>query len=81
MVPTPASETSFTEILAFSLGDYPFEKPLQEGDKLVFCDMAHYSMVKNNTFNGMNLPSIYLYRQDTLIEIKHFDYETFKARL
>ena len=40
------------------IGDYSFDEPLKPGDKLVFCDMAHYSMVKNNTFNGVNLPSI-----------------------
>ena len=35
--------------------DYSFREPLKPGDKLVFCDMAHYTMVKNNTFNGVNL--------------------------
>ncbi len=40
------------------IGDYSFDVPLKEGDKLIFCDMAHYTMVKDNTFNGMNLPSI-----------------------
>ena len=45
------------------IGDYSFDAPLKEGDKLIFCDMAHYTMVKNNTFNGMNLPSIYILRK------------------
>lgn len=64
------------------IGDYAFDQPLQVGDKLVFCDMAHYSMVKNNTFNGINLPSILLYSEERGIEtIKTFGYEDFKSRL
>ncbi|PHV72241.1 carboxynorspermidine decarboxylase [Sporanaerobium hydrogeniformans] len=64
------------------IGDYSFKKPLQPGDKLVFCDMAHYTMVKNNTFNGVNLPSILLYSEETGFRlIKEFAYEDFKSRL
>lgn len=64
------------------IGDYSFEKPLKEGDKLIFCDMAIYSMVKNNTFNGINLPSIYLNTiKDGIKLIKEFGYEDFKNRL
>ena len=64
------------------IGDYSFDAPLKEGDKLVFCDMAHYTMVKNNTFNGMNLPSIALYSQENGLQIiKQFGYEDFKSRL
>lgn len=64
------------------IGDYSFDEPLKEGDKLVFCDMAHYSMVKNNTFNGINLPSILRYSKDEKIEIiKKFEYRDFKERL
>lgn len=64
------------------IGDYSFPDPLQIGDKLVFCDMAIYSMVKNNTFNGINLPSIYLREEDgSLRMIKEFGYEDFKERL
>ncbi len=64
------------------IGDYSFDKPLEIGDKLIFCDMAHYSMVKNNTFNGMKLPSIAIYREDSGIEIiKDFGYTDFKERL
>lgn len=64
------------------IGDYSFPKPLKEGDRLIFCDMAIYSMVKNNTFNGINLPSIYFNTQDTGIKlIKKFGYEDFKGRL
>lgn len=64
------------------IGDYSFDKPLKEGDKLIFCDMAHYTMVKNNTFNGMNLPAIALYSEEKGLEmIKQFGYEDFKSRL
>ncbi len=38
------------------ISDYSFPEPLKPGDRLVFCDMAHYTMVKNNTFNGLRLP-------------------------
>ena len=64
------------------IGDYSFDKPLTEGDKLVFEDMALYTMVKTNTFNGMPLPSI-LWRdkdgQGWLV--KQFGYEDFQSRL
>lgn len=64
------------------IGDYSFEHPLKEGDLLIFCDMAHYTMVKNNTFNGINLPAIVLYREGSGFEIvKQFGYEDFKSRL
>ena len=64
------------------IGDYSFDAPLKEGDKLIFCDMAHYTMVKHNTFNGMNLPSIALYSQENGLQIiKQFGYEDFKSRL
>ena len=64
------------------IGDYSFDEPLAIGDKLVFCDMAHYTMVKNNTFNGMNLPAICTYHADGTMEVvKEFGYENFKARL
>lgn len=64
------------------IGDYSFKEPLKCGDKLVFCDMAIYSMVKNNTFNGINLPSIVKYSEENGIEIvKKFGYEDFKGRL
>lgn len=64
------------------IGDYSFPRPLQKGDRLVFCDMAHYTMVKNNTFNGLNLPSIAsVSKKDGLRIHKRFDYEDFKSRL
>ncbi len=64
------------------IGDYSFDMPLQEGDRLVFEDMAIYSMVKNNTFNGMPLPSIALKRKSGECEIiREFGYGDFKGRL
>lgn len=64
------------------IGDYSFDHPLQPGDKLVFCDMAIYSMVKNNTFNGVPLPDILLYHEDGTMElVKRFGYRDFEERL
>lgn len=64
------------------IGDYSFDKPLQEGDRLVFEDMAIYSMVKNNTFNGMPLPAIALRRKDgECVLIREFGYPDFRGRL
>ena len=64
------------------IGDYSFEHEIKVGDRLVFEDMAIYSMVKNNTFNGMSLPDIALMHEDGNCEIiKHFGYEDFKMRL
>lgn len=64
------------------IGDYSFKEPLKPGDRLVFCDMAHYTMVKNNTFNGVNLPSIVLNSEKEGIKvIRRFGYEDFKNRL
>lgn len=64
------------------IGDYSFKEKLNPGKKLVFCDMAHYTMVKNNTFNGMNLPSIAVYKEKEGIQIiKEFGYQDFKSRL
>ena len=65
-----------------SIGEYSFEKPLSIGDRIVFGDMAIYSMVKNNTFNGMPLPSIMLLKKDgTLETLRKFGYSDFKERL
>lgn len=64
------------------IGDYSFKEPLKAGDRVVFSDMAHYTMVKNNTFNGINLPSIALYNSTEGIKIiKEFGYDDFKSRL
>ena len=64
------------------IGDYSFDEPLCEGKRLVFEDMAIYSMCKNNTFNGIPLPSIYLLKESGEAELlKKFGYDDFKSRL
>jgi len=64
------------------IGDYSFEVPLQRGSRLEFQDMAIYTMVKNNTFNGMKLPDIVLEKSDgTCVAVRAFGYEDFKSRL
>lgn len=64
------------------IGDYSFDNKIHIGDRLVFEDMAIYSMVKNNTFNGMPLPDIVLmHSEDDCELIKRFSYEDFKERL
>jgi len=65
------------------IGDYAFDTPLRPGDRLVFTDMAHYTMVKNTMFNGINLPDIVLYepQTDTYRVQRRFTYEDFKGRL
>lgn len=64
------------------IGDYSFREPLRPGDRLVFCDMAHYTMVKNNMFNGVNLPAIALYSEaEGLHVIRQFGYDDYKSRL
>jgi carboxynorspermidine decarboxylase len=64
------------------IGDYSFDEPLQIGSKVLFCDMAIYSMVKNNTFNGINLPSIVMCKSNGEMKvIREFFYEDFKNRL
>ncbi len=63
------------------IGDYSFDHQLQAGEKLVFCDMAIYSMVKNNTFNGVPLPDIALYQDGKIQLVKRFGYIDFEGRL
>ncbi len=64
------------------IGDYSFERPLSVGDRLVFLDMAHYTMVKNNTFNGIRLPSIGILDQDGRFRlVKRFGYADYRNRL
>ena len=64
------------------IGDYSFDAPLKIGDRLAFTDMAHYTMVKNNTFNGMPLPAIARHGVDGQNRIvRTFGYEDFKQRL
>lgn len=64
------------------IGDYSFDQPLKPGDRLIFGDMAIYTMVKNTTFNGMPLPTIAIKKKDGDCEIiRQFGYEDFKMRL
>ncbi len=65
------------------IGDYSFAQPLQVGQRLMFDDMAHYTMVKTTTFNGMNLPAIAIWdsRTNELDVIREFSYSDFKQRL
>ena len=64
------------------IGDYAFDAPLAEGDRLIFGDMAIYSTCKNNTFNGMPLPPIWALEEDgTCTEIVRFGYCDFKGRV
>ncbi len=63
------------------IGGYSFSHPLKAGDRLVFCDMAIYSMCKNNTFNGMPLPVIYYSKNGKTEEVKRFSYEDFIRRI
>ncbi len=64
------------------IGDYSFDREIKTGDRLCFCDMAIYSMVKNNTFNGMPLPDIAVMDENNDCKvIRRFEYEDFKCRL
>ncbi|MCK0100414.1 carboxynorspermidine decarboxylase [Qipengyuania sp. S6317L1] len=65
------------------IGDYRLPVPAEPGARFAFLDQAHYSMVKTNTFNGVQLPSIYLWDSDTdaLECVKRFEYEDFRDRL
>ena len=64
------------------IGDYSFDNELKRGDMLIFGDMAIYTTVKNNTFNGMPLPDIYKLGSDGSVEkITDFGYSDFKHRL
>jgi carboxynorspermidine decarboxylase len=65
------------------VGDWSFEEPLQQGDRLCFEDMAHYTMVKTTFFNGIQHPAICTWEPDTdeLKVIRRFGYDDFKGRL
>ncbi len=65
------------------IGDYSFNQPLTVGDRLIFDDMAHYTMVKTSTFNGIGLPAIALWnsKTDALNIVREFGYSDFKNRL
>lgn len=74
--------SSYTCLAGDVIGDYSFDQEVKIGDRLTFEDMAIYSMVKNNTFNGMPLPAIAVQHPDGDCEIiKQFGYEDFKCRL
>jgi len=64
------------------MGDYAFDEPLKIGDQIVFEDQIHYTFVKNTTFNGVQLPSLAILRQNGVMDIvKTFGYEAYKNRL
>lgn len=65
------------------IGDYSFDQPLKIGQRLIFDDMAHYTMVKTTTFNGINLPAIAIWNSttDQLSIVREFGYDDFKQRL
>ena len=63
------------------LGDYSFDKPLQVGDKIIFEDMIHYTMVKTTFFNGVKHPSIGIWDNDQFTLLREFSYEQFKNKL
>jgi carboxynorspermidine decarboxylase len=65
------------------IGDWSFEKPLKAGDRLAFLDMAHYTMVKTTTFNGIRHPHICTFEPETgeLRVVRSFTYEDFRSRL
>lgn len=65
------------------IGDWSFNRPLQVGDRLAFEDMAHYTMVKTTTFNGIQHPAICTFEPESgeLKVVRHFVYEDFKSRL
>jgi len=86
---TPVGEKPHTYRLAGNtclagdiMGDYSFDAPLQIGDKIIFEDQMHYTMVKGTTFNGIPLPSIAILKRDGSVEIvREFGYEDFRDRL
>ncbi len=65
------------------IGEYSFDEPLKEGSRVVFLDMAQYTMVKTTTFNGVKLPSIAIYSSKTkkVDLVKSFGYEDYKERV
>ena len=65
------------------IGDYSFPQPLTIGQRLIFCDMAHYTMVKNTTFNGVRLPAIAVYDPAAGVTevVRQFGYADYRNRL
>lgn len=65
-----------------TIGDYSFDEELKIGQKIIFEDMIHYTIVKNTTFNGINLPSLVLEKNNgEFVVVKNFGYEDYKQRL
>jgi carboxynorspermidine decarboxylase len=65
-----------------AMGDYSFTRPLEVGDRIVFEDMIHYTMVKTTTFNGVGLPSIGIWTEGGAFRlVRSFGYEDFRSRL
>jgi len=83
-----AGEKSYTYRLAGNtclagdvMGDYAFDEPLQIGDKIVFEDQIHYTIVKNSTFNGIKLPDLALLQKDGRLKtVRRFGYEEYARR-
>lgn len=73
--------SSYTCLAGDIIGDYEFDHEINVGDRLIFMDMAIYSMVKNNTFNGIPLPSIAVLKDSCINLVKSFGYNDFKCRL
>jgi len=64
------------------IGDWSFDEELKIGDRIVFEDMIHYTIVKTNFFNGISHPDLYLCKEDgSLIELRHFEYDDYKNRM
>ena len=87
IVETPEKEFDYrlggnTCLAGDIIGNYRFDHDVQIGERLTFGDMAIYSMVKNNTFNGMPLPDLVLRQEDgSFTLVKRFSYSDFKGRL
>lgn len=62
------------------IGDYSFDTPLKVGDRVLFEDMMHYTIVKNNTFNGVPLPSFGIIKENKFTLVKNFEYVDYKNR-
>ncbi len=63
------------------MGDYSFDRPLAVGDRIIFEDQIHYTIVKNTTFNGIKLPDLLMQRRDGSIEqVRTFGYEAYEKR-
>jgi carboxynorspermidine decarboxylase len=65
-----------------AMGDWSFDKYLVPGDRIIFLDMIHYTMVKTTTFNGVHHPSIGIWTKEGQFKlIREFEYEDYKNRL